>query len=235
MPDFLNLLEQPGIVSATLRLVLATVCGGIIGLDRGRRFRPAGFRTHMLVCIGAAMTMLIGQYMAAMMGDFLTTIVPDVSRLGAQVINGIGFLGAGTIIVTSRQEIKGLTTAAGLWASACMGLAIGAGFYLGALLGCTLILVSMTFMRRIEVFIMSRARNMNVYVELDDINEIGSVIDTIKTEGIRIYDIEINKSRPQEGIYASAIFSMHLPDKQPHSSIIAKLADVKSIRSLEEI
>lgn len=234
--SFLSELQQSGLLSTILRLSLAVLCGGIIGLDRGRRKRPAGFRTHMLVCMGAALTMLISQYVAMLIQSSPGfTGTTDVSRLGAQVINGIGFLGAGTIIVTNRQEIKGLTTAAGLWASACMGLAIGAGFYLGAVLGCALILISITLMRHIESFILSRARNMNLYIELTDINDIGQVIDMIKSEGIRIYDIEINKASPYVGAYASAVFSMHLPEKQPHSAIIAKLASIKTIRSLEEI
>ncbi len=236
LTSLLSELQQPGLLSTTLRLSLAVLCGGIIGLDRGRRKRPAGFRTHMLVCMGAALTMLISQYVAILIQNTPGfTGTTDVSRFGAQVINGIGFLGAGTIIVTSRQEIKGLTTAAGLWASACMGLAIGAGFYLGAVLGCVLILVSITLMRHVESFILSRARNMNIYVELTDINDIGLVIDMIKSEGIRIYDIEINKASPYVGAYASAVFSMHLPEKQPHSAIIARLASIKTIRSLEEI
>ena len=137
LSEILQELTRPGPLSAAVRLTVAMICGGIIGLERGRRRRPAGFRTHMLVCMGAALTMLIGQYVATRLAadPSLAGRTTDVARLGAQVINGIGFLGAGTIIVTGRQEVKGLTTAAGLWASACMGLAIGAGFYLGALLG----------------------------------------------------------------------------------------------------
>lgn len=236
LTSLMSELREPGLLSATVRLSLAVLCGGIIGLDRGRKRRPAGFRTHMLVCMGAALTMMIGQYIATLLLNYDSfTGTTDVSRFGAQVINGIGFLGAGTIIVTSRQEIKGLTTAAGLWASACMGLAIGAGFYLGAVLGCVLIFISITFMRRIEGFILARARNMNIYVELVDINDIGLVIDMVKSSGIRIYDIEINKASPYVGAYASAVFSMRLPEKQPHSEIIAKLASIKTIRSLEEI
>lgn len=235
--EIINLLSEPGPVSATVRLVIALVCGGIIGLERGRRRRPAGFRTHMLVCMGAALTMLIGQYLAVALASdpSLAGRTTDVSRLGAQVINGIGFLGAGTIIVTGHQEVKGLTTAAGLWASACMGLAIGAGFYLGALLGGVMILLSITVMRYVERFMMSRNRNLNVYVELDDINDIGTVIDMIKNDGIRIYDIEINKADANTGAYAGAIFSMRLPQKQPHAAILAKLASCSVIRALEEI
>ena len=87
----------------------------------------------------------------------------DVSRFGAQVINGIGFLGAGTIIVTGKQQVKGMTTAAGLWASACMGLAIGAGFYIGAAVGCITIILTVTVFGKIEYFITSRSRNVTVY------------------------------------------------------------------------
>jgi uncharacterized membrane protein YhiD involved in acid resistance len=147
-----------------LRLGFAVFCGGVIGLERGRKRRPAGFRTHMLVCLGAALAMLISQYLSMMEKDFwsvLTSFVAntDVSRLGAQVINGIGFLGAGTIIVTGRQEVKGLTTAAGLWASACMGLTIGAGFVEGAFFGCILISFTIIVFSRLERFIVSRVRN----------------------------------------------------------------------------
>ncbi len=237
MGDFgiLSELGTPGIWTTVFRLSFAIFCGGIIGLDRGRRRRPAGFRTHMLVSMGAALTMMIGQYVYGFMIENNINLTTDVSRLGAQVINGIGFLGAGTIIVTGRQEIKGLTTAAGLWASACMGLSIGAGFYFGALLGCFLILFSMTVMRKVESFILSNARNMNIYIELTDIDDIGTVIDVIKAGGIRIYDFEINKETPSDGAYANVVFSMRLPAKQPHAEILSKLAGIRSIRALEEI
>lgn len=237
LSEILQELTRPGPLSAAVRLTVAMICGGIIGLERGRRRRPAGFRTHMLVCMGAALTMLIGQYVATRLAadPSLVGRTTDVARLGAQVINGIGFLGAGTIIVTGRQEVKGLTTAAGLWASACMGLAVGAGFYLGALLGGVMILLSITAMRYVERFMMSRNRNINVYVEFDDINDIGAVIEMIKSEGIRIYDIEINKADANTGEYASAIFSMRLPQKQPHAIILTRLAGCGVIRALEEI
>ena len=235
--EIINSLGEPGQLSAVVRLIMALLCGGIIGLERGRRRRPAGFRTHMLVCVGAALTMLIGQYLAVQLAanPELAGRTTDVSRLGAQVINGIGFLGAGTIIVTGHQEVKGLTTAAGLWASACMGLAIGAGFYLGALLGGAMILLSITAMRYVERFMMSRNRNLNICIEFDDINDIGTVIDMIKSDGIRIFDIEISKADVNTGAYANAVFSMRLPQKQPHSAILAKLAGCSVIRGLEEI
>ena len=139
MGGILEYLREFHFASVMLRLLLAMIIGGCIGLERGRKRRPAGFRTYMLVCLGAALTVLLSQYEFTMVqGPWRELaqqigIKTDVSRFGAQVINGIGFLGAGTILVTGHQQVTGLTTAAGLWASACTGLAVGAGFYEGVL------------------------------------------------------------------------------------------------------
>lgn len=227
--DIINYLREPNIVSALFRLTLATVCGGMIGIERIRKRRPAGFRTHTLVCIGSALTMIISQYLWSI-GQ--TT---DLSRLGAQVINGIGFLGAGTIIVTGRQQVKGLTTAAGLWASACMGLAIGAGFYFGALVGCVLIILTSTLLSYFEGAIMATARNMNVYVEFESTNDMGAVIDSLKTSNVKIYDVEITKLRASDGILPGAIFSIRLPKKLKHADVIAQISAVSGIHTVEEL
>ena len=109
-------------IAILVRILAAVVIGGLIGLERGMKNRPAGLRTYMLVCVGACVVMLTNQYI------FQTFSTGDPTRMAAQVISGIGFLGAGTIIVTRRSQIKGLTTAAGLWASAGVGLALGIGF-----------------------------------------------------------------------------------------------------------
>ena len=124
--DMIAMLSDVNLFSTVMRLGLALLLGGVLGIERGRRRRPAGLRTYMIVCMASALVMLTGHFL------FETFHTGDPSRLGAQVISGIGFLGAGTIIITSKQ-VKGLTTAAGLWASACLGLAVGAGFYAGAI------------------------------------------------------------------------------------------------------
>ena len=120
-------LNELNLVSTVVRLALALLLGGMLGIERGRKRRPAGLRTYMIVCIASSLVMITSQYMAEVFGT------GDPARMGAQVISGIGFLGAGTIMITSRQ-VKGLTTAAGLWAAACIGLAVGIGFYAGAIL-----------------------------------------------------------------------------------------------------
>ena len=223
------------------RVGVAVLCGGLIGIDRGRKRRPAGFRTYMLVCVGSAMTMILGTYLQYMvvnvwspeLGTALTNT--DVSRFGAQVINGIGFLGAGTIIVTGRQQVKGMTTAAGLWASACMGLCIGAGFYLASLICCVCIIMTIVIFSRFERFILSRSRNVNIYVEFEDLDDLPRVIESIKNQETRIFDVEITKAKYSETHYPNAIFTLQLPKKKPHTALLTAIAELDTVRSIEEL
>ena len=122
-------LEEFNVLSVTVRILLATLCGGVLGIERGKANQAAGMRTHILVCLGATLIMLTGEYM------FHKFSTGDPARLGAQVVSGIGFLGAGSIIVEGRTKVRGLTTAAGLWTAACIGLAVGIGFYTGGIAG----------------------------------------------------------------------------------------------------
>ena len=133
-------------VSICLRVVLSMICGGVIGIERSRAHQVAGMRTYMLVCLGATVVMLTGQYMQNFFGT------GDPARLGAQVISGIGFLGAGGII-SSREKIRGLTTAAGLWASACIGLSIGIGFYAAAIVFTIAVFLTLSKFRKLERYI----------------------------------------------------------------------------------
>jgi putative Mg2+ transporter-C (MgtC) family protein len=221
------------------RLLIAALCGGIIGIERGKKNRAAGFRTYILVCVGASLTMILGAYMSCMEATWRLVAdnfpTSDASRLGAQVINGIGFLGAGTIIVTGRQQVKGMTTAAGLWASACMGLSIGAGFYLGAFVGCACILVTMVFFTRIETFILSHSKNINLFVEFEDIEDLSVLVEKIKAKDVRIFDVEITKGKYTESKYPNAIFSLRLPKKLTHSALVTEIASVSTVRMIEEL
>ena len=222
-----------------LRLVVAMICGGIIGFERGRKNRPAGFRTYILVCVGSALTMILSAYLVAMHSRWSEVaqnlMQGDFSRFGAQVINGIGFLGAGTIIITGKNQVKGMTTAAGLWASACLGLAIGAGFYWGALIGCSLIMLTVTVFSKIESFITSRSRNITIYIEFDTADNITEIVETIKAKGVRIFDVELIKANQGGTKYPSAILVMRLPKKLTHTATITEIAKVDSVRMIEEL
>lgn len=244
MNEFLKIvsyLRELNFASMALRLTCAMFFGGLIGLERGIKRRPAGFRTYMIVCLGAALTILLGQYETLMLQTRWAAqydglgFGTDVTRFGAQVINGIGFLGAGTIIVTGRQEVKGLTTAAGLWASACMGLAIGAGFYECMIFGFALIFLSIKVFPLIENAALATARYMNIYVEFVSLSDIGAFIQKIKGEKIKIFEVDLEKEPDMNLKYPSAVFSLYLPRRTPHSEIIAMLSQQDNICTIEEI
>ena len=216
-------------LSVFVRLACALICGGIIGIERSYKRRPAGFRTHILICIGAAITTLTSQYLYLNMHYFT-----DMARLGAQVVAGIGFIGAGTIIVTKRQRVKGLTTAAGLWASACMGLAIGAGFYESVVLGTVLIFLSMRFLPTIENMMVERAPFLNIYVEFESLDNIGAIIGRIKEQNSQILDVEIDHGRGEGSGNPSAAFSLRLPRHQPHSDVLVSVSGLDCVYTVEE-
>lgn len=241
MHDFLFSLRTFTFGAVALRLILAMFCGGMIGSERARKHRAAGFRTYMLVCLGAALTMLLSQYESTMLETHWASLAAnigirtDVSRFGAQVINGIGFLGAGTIIVTGKQQVTGLTTAAGLWASACMGLAIGAGFYECVVLAFILIFVCMRLFPLFDDLVRENARDINFYIELDSLDHLGLIINRIKSQNIQIFDVDIEHGREKKLRRPSAVFSVRLNERLTHTQMLSNLAALQCILFIEEI
>lgn len=241
MVELLEYLRQLNASSVVLRLTLAMICGGIIGLERQRKRLPAGFRTYMLVCLGAALTMLLSQYESLMLSTQWRSLAQeigirtDVSRLGAQVINGIGFLGAGTILVTGHQQVTGLTTAAGLWASACTGLAVGAGFYECVLIAFPLIFLSIRVFPIVDVMIQEFSRDINLYIEFSSMNQVGNIINHLKAQDVQIYEVDIERGREKQSRNPSAFFSVRMNQKQTHSQLLSNLAGLDGICVIEEI
>lgn len=241
MLESLDYFRELNTLSVFLRLALAMFLGGLIGLDRGKKHRAAGFRTYMLVSLGAALTMLLGQYNQVMLQTEWAALAKevgvstDISRFGAQVINGIGFLGAGTILVTKRQEIKGLTTAAGLWASACMGLATGAGFYECVILAFLLIFLAIRLFPYLESLFVENARNMNIYVEFLSLDHVGEIITRIKEIGAHIYEVDIDHGREQEANHPSAVFSIRLNQRIAHAQVLTTISELNTVLIIEEI
>ncbi len=164
-------LEDFNAVSVIVRILLTVIVGGIIGSERGRHGSAAGMRTHILVCLGSAVTALTGLYLTQQLG-----VSGDAGRIAAQVISGIGFLGAGMILVKNTTVITGLTTAAGMWATAAMGIALGYGFYLAALVGMLACVFTSAFLRRME---RSTRKSSSIYVEISDAAHSGDITDEI--------------------------------------------------------
>lgn len=232
MPE---LLTEVNLVSTSIRLLLALICGGILGIERGRKKRPAGFRTYMLVCVGATLVMITNQYIYAQYSN------TDPTRMGAQVISGIGFLGAGTIIVTGKNRVKGLTTAAGLWAAACIGLAIGIGFYSGAIIGCILIFVVMSALHRLDERMTSSAKIINLYIELSQMSDVGHFMKFAKEQELKVSEVELTRSKAfsNYGVSNEAslalTLTLQLPKRCTHIEIIELLSTVEGVKYVEVI
>ena len=186
-------LREVTYLAVILRIVMAVIFGGIIGLERGLKNRPAGMRTYMLVCVGACLIMLTNQYL------FQVTRAGDPMRLGAQVVSGIGFLGAGTIIVTKHNQIKGLTTAAGLWAAAGVGLALGVGFYEAAVVAGFAVFSVLTLLQRMDNKLHRNARFLEVYIEFSEKTSIGELMRSIRELDFEITSMQLENAIPEDG------------------------------------
>lgn len=229
MQEILHILRDFNGWSVIARIVLAVLCGGLIGIERETKRRPAGYRTHTLVCLGATITMLTSQYL--MTAGWTT----DPARLGAQVVAGIGFIGAGTIIVTRRRQVKGLTTAAGLWVSAIIGLAIGVGYYEAAILTTFFVIIAETLLSKIEWHIATKTKKLNLYIEYTTHECIGEVAEVIKQAGAGIMDIELTRSQGKDGAVMNAIFSIQLNKKVKRHQMLLDVQRTKGVVSIEEL
>lgn len=229
MQEILLMLRDFNGWSVIARIVLAVLCGGFIGIERETKRRPAGYRTHTLVCLGATMTMLTSQYL--MTAGWTT----DPARLGAQVVAGIGFIGAGTIIVTRRRQVKGLTTAAGLWVSAIIGLAVGVGYYEAAILATFFVIIAETLLSKIEWHISSKAKKLNIYIEYTIPECIGEVAEVIKASGAGIMDIELTRSQGKDGTVMNAIFAVQLNKKVKRHQMLLDVQRTRGVVSIEEL
>lgn len=214
---------------AVFKIALALVCAGVIGIERGRKKRPAGFRTYMVVCLGATLVMMTNEYLCKLYGT------GDVARLGAQVINGIGFLGAGTIITTGHNRVKGLTTAAGLWTSACIGLAIGSGYYEGAILGTFAIVIIMVVLHSFDRRLTNNTKAIILYVEFTKMSVMRSLVGFAREHDIKVEDVEVEQSNNMMEAKMAAVVTLRLPNKENHYEFIEKISSIEDIIFVEEI
>ena len=223
-------LRDVNMVSVTVRMFLAVLCGGIIGIEREYKRRPAGFRTHILICLGAAMTTLTSQFLYLELHYYT-----DMARLGAQVVAGVGFIGAGTIIVTQRQRVKGLTTAAGLWASAIIGLAIGGGFYEGALFATFLIILAELLFSKLEYRMLENAPEINLYMEYTDRSCLEQVLKLYREKNVKVLNMEITRATGSEHHNACAIFSLRLNKRCKVELLLDAIHRVEGVAAVEEL
>ncbi len=211
-----------------LKLVLAMALGGLIGLEREITNRPAGFRTHTLVCMGSALVMITSQYIFKTYHNLVNL---DPARLGAQVISGIGFLGAGTILKDDAR-VRGLTTAASLWVVACIGLAVGAGLYQISIFAALLVYVALILLKRIEALFRRNAGT--VVIELDISNTPGQIAKVTEHLGKLKVNIRDIKIQPSDEQWIQAKFYVRLPHNLTYQSLLAELDTLDGIMTSKD-
>ena len=202
--EFINFIEAFSLESLTLRMIIAVFLGGMIGLARAKQGQAAGLKTHVLVSLGASLSAIIGLYTSEVLG-----YNNDPLRIGAQVVSGIGFLGVGTILVVGKSHIKGLTTAAGLWTTACIGLACGVGFVMIALISCLIVLITMTLVNKIEITKSLNHNNEYFFLELNDPSKVNEFIEEIKNK-YNVFEVRI--STPKSNIVGNVGIQLVISD-----------------------
>jgi len=222
-------LREVTYLSVVLRIVAAVLVGGLIGLERGLKHRSAGLRTYMVVCLGACLMMLTNQYIFQVFG------AGDPVRMGAQVVSGIGFLGAGTIIVTRRNQIKGLTTAAGLWTAAGVGLALGVGFYEAAIVGGVAVFVVMTLLQKMDDSMHRKTKALEIYVELSQTLSIVAFLQALRNQEIEVRDTQREPDVDSEDGVRAYVASLKLKKRRNHVELIEDLRSIPGVVYLEEL
>jgi len=220
-------LSELTIGSIIIRLILVILFSGIIGIERASKKHEAGLRTYILVCVGSAVAMITNQFI------FEAFETGDVARIASQVISGIGFLGAGTILITSRNQIKGLTTAACLWACACMGLAIGIGFYTLTIIGFILIILVLTFLPPLEKYLVKFGRNFTIHIELLSRTDLKELINLCRQLEMKILSIERNAAYANSGLSVYTITFKQIEKNEQNSHFIQIIKDLPYVNYVE--
>ena len=240
MAEIFAYLKEFNFVSVVVRLVLAMTSGALIGYGREKKERNAGLRTYMLISIGSALTLLISFYEYEMLQGGWASVVAEIglkfdgTRFGAQVLAGIGFLAAGTIIASAHQQVSGLTSAIGLFAAAVLGIASGAAFYECVVPAIVIIIFSMEVLQPLEVLYKRRLRNITITIKYLNPTDIEMIKETIENQGAQLFDID--PEEPDEDNYPSAIFSMKMSkEKSSHSEMLSSIAELPCVLSLHEL
>jgi len=206
-----------------VRLVLATFFGGVIGYQRERSEKPAGLRTHALVCMGSALLMLVSYY------PFVGIVDADPSRIAAGAITGIGFLGAGAII-SQGGTVRGLTTAASIWIMAAIGLAVGIGLYLPALFGTILVLLVLTLFKAMEMRILGGYQNLEFVLE-DRPGKLGEIASSLGSLKVSIKRVNLECDEEKETCVTK--MALNLPHGVHKEDVVKKILKIKGINGMK--
>ena len=223
MLSIFNPLRDVNLLATTFRLLFAFVLGGLIGLERSYKNRPAGFRTHILVCLGATIASYIGIYL------YVVEQFPvDIARIGATVVTGLGFIGGGTIMVTKKNTVKGLTTAAGLWATGVIGLAIGAGFYEGAIAATILVIITEVYFAGVGARI-KHLPDFKAVIQYTHKEALDYVLRYCRDRKMAITNLQITGNSSLETAVYTAIVTLKPADDDDRDALMNDIAKMEGV------
>ena len=217
-------------LAVAIRLVIATACGSLIGWERVVRRHSAGIRTFALVSLGSAVATVLNIYLA-----LIPELNADVSRIPAGVVSGIGFLGAGTILVTGRNQIKGLTTAATLWVASCMGMAFGAGYLSVGFVCFGLVLISNLLLMHLSTRVEENSRYVSLYIEVEETNGIKKLRKSFMEMGYQITSMNKTKDKTLSGTDTALMIDLDFKKRHSHLKLIDDLNNLDFVSYVEEV
>lgn len=217
-------------LAVAIRLVIATACGSLIGWERVVRRHSAGIRTFALVSLGSAVAAVLNIYLA-----LIPNLNADVSRIPAGVVSGIGFLGAGTILVTGRNQIKGLTTAATLWVASCMGMAFGAGYLSVGFVCFILVLIANLLLMHLSTRVEENSRYVSLYIEVEETNGIKKLRKSFVGMGYQITSMNKTKDKTLSGTDTALMIDLDFKKRHSHLKLIDELNNLDFVSYVEEV
>ena len=224
MNEIIDFLTEFNAVTVVIRVILAAVAGALVGLEREFHGRAAGMRTHMMVALGAALAAMIGLFTVKELG-----VSSDPMRVGAQVISGVGFLGAGTILLRGGgSRITGLTTAAGLWTAASIGLAVGIGFYVGAFMTVIAAMLTFTLITSLEMFLNRKRQRMAIYLELENVDAVAPMLEMLRTE-YGLMEAQVTPPRSGTAPHVGMEILVRVPQKLSTAANLQRFTDLDHV------
>lgn len=230
LTGIIDYLQSGSNLAVAIRLVIATIFGGLVGWERIIKHHSAGIKTHALVSLGSAAATALNIYLAA-----LPELNADVSRIPAGVVSGIGFLGAGTILVTGRKQIKGLSTAATLWVTSCMGMAIGAGYLEIGFVCLLMVGFSNILLKHLSERVEGYSKYMCLYVEVNKNRGVNKLMKVMEEQGFAINSMTKSKEKTLQNTDTGIILDIDLVKKRSHSEIVSMLSDLEFVNYVEEV
>ncbi len=228
--ECITYLEDFNLLSIVVRLLLAIIMGGIIGFERASKRQAAGLRTFALVCLGSALAVIVNLYLWEITGK-----TADASRIPSGVVSGVGFWGVGTIVVTNRNHVKGLTTAAGLWTTAALGLALGAGMIITSTLAFVLLIVTISLLQVISRRQEKYNRIIGIYLEVDKDRGMNQLASYIQKNNYEIISMEKKREKILKGYDLAVLMELNLKNKYDHSQVLTEIGSIDGVNYIEEV